>query len=120
MKKVNTFYAHILLDYAKEVNKQTELKVRLQEAYFGEQKDISNRDVLASELQAVGLNVAEAMKRLDNKEAIKRVEDDEKYWRERGVYAIPTMIFNNSKSYTGAYPVEQYKEILTDLINKKR
>lgn len=46
MKKVNTLNAHILLDYAKEFNKQTELKVRLQKAYFTERKDISNRDVL--------------------------------------------------------------------------
>ena len=36
MQKVNTLNAHILLAYAKKHNKQTELKVRLQEAYFGE------------------------------------------------------------------------------------
>lgn len=120
MKKVNTFNSHILLDYAKEFHKQTELKVRLQTAYFGERKDISNRDVLSKELLAVGLNAEEAMKRLDNPEAIKHIEDEEKFWRDQGVYAIPTIIFNNKIAQVGASEVDTYKEILMELINKKQ
>ena len=119
MKKVNTFYAHVLLDYAKEFNKQTALKVRLQEAYFGEQKDVSNKNILAAELKAVGLNVEDAMKRLDNEEAIKRVENEEKYWRDRGVFAIPTIFFNNTEKHVGAYPVEMYKDELLDLMKNQ-
>ncbi|MFT5836334.1 MAG: putative DsbA family dithiol-disulfide isomerase [Sulfurimonas sp.] len=119
MKKVNTFNAHVLLDYAKELNKQTELKVRLQKAYFAEKKDINNRDVLFLEVKSVGLNAYEAMARLDNDEAIKRVQDEEQYWRDRGVSAIPTMIFNDSVVRRGANQVEMYKELLTELINKK-
>jgi len=119
MRKLNTFNSHILLDYAKEFGKQTELKVRLQTAYFGERKDISNREILFAELETVGLNAEEAMKRLDNKEAIKHIEDEEKYWKERGVYAIPTIIFDNKIAKVGANNVETYKQILTQLINNK-
>ncbi len=119
MKKVNTLNAHILLDYAKEFNKQTELKVRLQEAYFGERKDISNRNVLALEVKEVGLNATEAMARLDNKEAIQHVKDEEKYWRDRGIYAVPTMIFNNTIVRPGANTVDTYKKLLTKLMNRK-
>ncbi len=118
MRKLNTFNAHILLDYAKNFGKQTELKVRLQRAYFGERKDISNREILFAELQAVGLNAEEAMKRLDNKEAIKNIENEEKYWKDQGVYAIPTMIFDKRIARVGANDVATYKKILTDLINK--
>lgn len=118
MRKLNTFNAHILLDYAKDFGKQTELKVRLQRAYFGERKDISNREVLFEELQAVGLNAKEAMKKLDNKEAIKHIEDEEKYWKEQGVYAIPTMIFDKRIARVGANDLATYKQILTELINK--
>lgn len=120
MKKVNTFNAHILLAYAKEFNKQTELKVRLQNAYFGERKDISNREVLEEELKAVGLNAKEAMKRLDDPKAIKAVEDEEKFWRDQGVYAIPTMIFDNKIAQMGANETETYKEILLELTKKKQ
>ncbi|GAL20831.1 2-hydroxychromene-2-carboxylate isomerase/DsbA-like thioredoxin domain [Vibrio maritimus] len=56
MKMLNTFESHILLEYAKSQGKQTELKLRLFSAFFGEGKDISNREVLANELQAVGLD----------------------------------------------------------------
>jgi predicted DsbA family dithiol-disulfide isomerase len=118
MKKVNTFNAHILLAYAKEFNKQTELKVRLQNAYFGERKDVSNREVLEEELKAVGLNAKEAMKRLDDPKAIKAVEDEEKFWRDQGVYAIPTMIFDNKIAQMGANETETYKEILLELTKK--
>jgi len=116
MKKLNTFNAHILLDYAKEFGKQTELKVRLQEAYFGEQKDISSRNVLVKELEAVGLNIADAMARLDDPIAIKRVQDEEKYWRDRGVYAIPTMLFDEKVVRMGASKVADYKQLLTTLL----
>ncbi|MFL0839793.1 DsbA family protein, partial [Vibrio parahaemolyticus] len=50
MKMVNTFDAHILLDYAKGFGKQTELKIRLFTAFFSEQKDISDREALKKEL----------------------------------------------------------------------
>lgn len=120
MKKVNTFNAHILLDYAKEFNKQTELKVRLQEAYFGEKKDISNRDILAQEVKNVGLNVKQAMARLDNEEAIKSVKDQEKYWRDQGASAVPIMIFNKQIVKSGAHKVYAYKQLLTEIINKDK
>jgi len=119
MRKVNTLNAHILLAYAKDFNKQTQLKVRLQEAYFSERKDISNRDILFKELQSVGLNAKEALSRLDNKEAIQAVKEEEKLWRERGVYAVPTMIFDYRIVRPGANSVAVYKELLTQLLNKK-
>lgn len=119
MKKPNTLNAHILLDYAKDFNKQTKLKVRLQEAYFGERKDISNRDVLFKELKKVGLNAEEAIKTLDDVNAVKRVRIKEKFWRDRGVYAIPTMVFNNTIVRTGANNKETYKKLLSYLLLNK-
>jgi len=120
MKKVNTFNSHILLDYAKEFGKQTELKVRLQQAYFGEKKDINNFDVLYAELEQVGLNAVEAMKRIDDPKYIQKVRDEEKYWKDRGVYAIPTMVFENQVVRQGANSVEAYKELLSSLIKNKK
>jgi len=118
MKKVNTFNSHVLLDYAKEFGKQTELKVRLQEAYFGERKDINDFDILYAELESVGLNADEAMKKIEDKASIQRVKDEEKYWRDRGVYAIPTMLFDNRVVRMGADSIESYKDLLTKLVNK--
>lgn len=118
MQKVNTLNAHILLAYAKKHNKQTELKVRLQEAYFGERKNISNRDVLYNELKAVGLNADEAITKLDNEDDIKHVRDEEKYWKDkREVFAIPTMFFNDDIEEIGARKQEEYKALLKELLD---
>ncbi len=118
MKKLNTLDTHILLDYAKEFNKQTELEVRLTEAYFSERKDISDRNVLFLELQRVGLNADEAIARLDNNEAIKNVQNEKRHWVERGVSSIPTMIFNSDIVLEGAVSVDTYKKVLTKMIKK--
>lgn len=117
MRKPNTLYSHVLLDYAKEFNKQTELKVRLQKAYFSERKNIGNRDVLYSELENVGLNADEGMKKLDDIAAVKRVQAEERAWRQLGISSIPTMVFGKRAAYRGANSVEQYKKILTALLN---
>ena len=50
MKIVNTRDVHILLEYAKEFGKQTELKLRLFEAFFSERKDVSDRQILTQEI----------------------------------------------------------------------
>lgn len=117
MKKVNTFNAHILLEYARLHHKQAELKVRLQESYFGERKDISSREVLYNELKAVGLNADEAIKTLDDKAIIKQIRDEEKYWKEgREVFAIPTMFFNDGIVEIGARKQEEYKALIKELL----
>ncbi len=120
MRKPNTLNAHILLDYAKDFGKQTQLKVRLQEAYFAEHKDISNRDVLFKELEKVGLDAKEGMKTLDAKDSVKRVRIKEKFWIDRGVSGVPTMIFNNSIVRTGANKKETYKQLLTYLLENNK
>tara|TARA_R110000744_G_scaffold63463_2_gene130636 strand:- start:699 stop:1343 length:645 start_codon:yes stop_codon:yes gene_type:complete len=118
MKMVNTNDAHILLDYAKEYGKQTELNMRLMTAFFGERKDVSDRSILIEEIKAVGLNVDEAMARLDSDDVRYQVQAKEKYWQSLGVSSVPTVVFNNKSALTGAQPVEVFKEVLTELLEK--
>lgn len=118
MKMVNTNDAHILLDYAKEYGKQTELNMRLMTAFFGERKDVSDRSNLIEEIKAVGLNVDEAMARLDSDDVRYQVKAKEKYWQSLGVFSVPTVVFNNKSALTGAQPVEVFKEVLTELLEK--
>ncbi len=120
MKKTNTFNAHILLDYAKEFDKQIELKIRLQNAYFNEHKNIGNREVLRQELINVGLDPVEGMKRLDDILIREKIYNEEEYWKSKGVSAIPTIVFDNLTSRQGARSVEYYKEILTSLVAYKK
>ncbi len=119
MRMVNTFDAHVLLEYAHEQGKQTELKIRLLNAFFGERKDVSKREVLKQELEAVGLNATEAFAVLDNKEARNKVKDTEKYWHSLGVNSVPTVVFNKKSAVTGAQPVTVFKQVLTELLNEQ-
>jgi predicted DsbA family dithiol-disulfide isomerase len=115
---VNTRDAHILLDYAKEQGKQTELKLALFKANFGERKDVSDRHELKQIVKSLGLDVDAAMARLDDPNAVKNVEEKEDYWHKKGVSSVPTMVFNGERAMNGAYPVETYKQVLTELLEK--
>lgn len=116
MRMANTFDAHILLEYAKEFGKQTELKMRLTKAFFSERKDVSKKDVLKEALLDVGLNAEEALAKLDNEEARKEVRTKQDYWKNLGVNSVPTIVFNNKSAVTGAQPVDVFKQILSEAI----
>ncbi len=118
-KIVNTFDAHILLDYAKSQGKQTALKLRLFSAYFTEHKDVSDRNVLASEVAAVGLDADEAMALLDNPEVRAHLKAEKDLWTAAGISSVPTVVFNRTSALNGAHPVETYKQVLTELLAKQ-
>ena len=71
MRMSNTFDAHVLLEYAKDFGKQTELKMQLTKAFFSDRKDVSKKEVLKEALLDVGLNAEEAMAQLENADARK-------------------------------------------------
>lgn len=116
MRMPNTRNAHILIDYALENGKQTALSLRLISAHFGEHKDISDPQVLAQELQAVGLNSEKGLERLKDVKAREHLINKEAYWQKLGVTAVPTMVFNKTTAITGAQPVAVYKKLLKDLM----
>ncbi|KAB1071360.1 DsbA family oxidoreductase [Tamlana haliotis] len=118
MKMANTFNAHVLLEYAQEFGKQTELKMRLITAFFGERQDVSDRDVLKQASLDVGLNAEEGMALLDNDEARYNTRSKQAFWQNAGVQSVPTIVFNKKSGVTGAQPIDVFKEVLTDMLKK--
>lgn len=116
MRMVNTFDAHILLEYAREFDKQTELKMRFTTAFFSERKDVSKRYILKQALLDVGLNAEEGIAKLDNETAQNEIRTKQSYWKNLGVNSVPTIVFNRKSAVTGAQPVATFKQILTELI----
>lgn len=116
MRIVNTRDAHLLLDFAKECGKKTELKLRLFDAYFNGHKDVSDRQVLLEEVVQLGLDGGEAQLYLDNDNARQAVESAEAEWQRMGVSSVPTIVFNRSSAVSGAQPVETFKQVLTGLL----
>ncbi|MDD7915436.1 DsbA family oxidoreductase [Polaribacter ponticola] len=120
MRIVNTFEAHILLEYAKDFGKQTELKMTLTKAFFSDRKDVSDRDILREALLNVGLNADEALEKLDNEAAKSKVRTIENQWKNMGVNSVPTIVFNRKSAVTGAQPVTTFKQVLTELIKEQQ
>ncbi|MEL0644895.1 DsbA family oxidoreductase [Olleya sp. Ti.3.14] len=120
MRMVNTFDAHVLLEYAKDFGKQTELKMTLTKAFFSDRKDVSKRDVLKEALLEVGLNANEALAKLDSDEARLEVRNKQNYWKNMGVNSVPTIVFNRKSAVTGAQPIDTFKQVLTELIAEQQ
>ncbi|WP_405377733.1 DsbA family protein [Nonlabens sp. Asnod3-A02] len=118
MRMVNTFDAHVLLEYAKEFDKQTELKMRFTTAFFSERKDVSKRDVLKEALSDVGLNAEEGLARLESDEARNEVRTAQSYWQNLGVTSVPTIVFDRKSAVTGAQPVDTFKQVLNELMKE--
>ncbi|MDD3320231.1 MAG: DsbA family oxidoreductase [Paludibacter sp.] len=116
MKMPNTRDAHILIEYAKENGKQTEMNLRLVEAFFSERKDISSREVLIQELKRIGLDEKEGLARLENESYREQIKVNEAVWQNKGVRSVPTIVFNAKSALTGAQPIHVYKQVLADLI----
>ena len=120
MRMVNTFDAHILLEYAKEFGKQTELKMALTKAFFSDRKDVSKKEVLKEILLEVGLNAEDALAKIDDQETRAELRKTQDYWKSMGINSVPTIIFNRKSAITGAQPVETFKKVLTDLLSEQQ
>ncbi len=115
MKIVNTLDAHVLLDYAHQVGKQTDLKMRLFSAFFTKGKDVSDRHVLIKEAETVGISTKESEKVLADQEIKTRVKAQIAQWQQMGVSGVPTVVFNRQSALTGAQPKETFKQVLLEL-----
>ncbi|WP_292949144.1 DsbA family oxidoreductase [Olleya sp. UBA1516] len=120
MRMANTFDAHVLLEYAKDFGKQTELKMTLTKAFFSDRKDVSKKDILKEALLEVGLNADEALAKLDSDEARLEVRNKQNYWKNMGVNSVPTIVFNRKSAVTGAQPVDTFKQVLTELLAEQQ
>ena len=116
MRMVNTFESHILLEYAKNFGKQTDLKMRLTTAFFSERKDVSKREILKQALLDVGLHADEGLSKLDNEEARTEIRSKQSFWQNLGISSVPTIIFNRKSAVTGAQPIDTFKKVLSELI----
>ncbi|MBU2892648.1 DsbA family oxidoreductase [Colwellia sp. D2M02] len=116
MKIVNTLDAHILLDYAHQLGKQTPLKMRLFSAFFTEHKDVSKREVLIKEAGAVGISAEQAQAALEDDTLKAHVKALESQWQQMGVSSVPTVVFNRTSALTGAQPQATFTQILRELV----
>jgi predicted DsbA family dithiol-disulfide isomerase len=112
----NTFDAHRLLHCAGLEGRQLELKEALFRATFTDQLSASDHDVLARTAASVGLNEARAREVLATDEFASDVRREEMVWRNRGINAVPSVIFNQRWMIQGGQPPQVFEQAIRQII----
>jgi len=111
----NTFDAHRLLHWAEIDGKQEALKSALFSAYFTEGRNPSDHAVLLDVAQKVGLDTNRAAEILKSDEFAAEVRGREKFYADRGIRAVPSVIINDQHLIQGGQPAEVFEKALRQL-----
>ncbi len=111
----STFDAHRLLTWALDTQgakAQRRLKRALLEAYHGEGRNPSDREVLVDVVQRAGLDEQAARAVLDSDAYAREVREAEALWQQRGISSVPAVVVNERYLIAGGQPKEQYVQAL--------
>lgn len=121
----NTFQAHILLHWALQQSTapsgedaQMALKLALFKAYFQDNKDVSQEDVLLEAVAASGLDVEGAREALNDPELATKVRAELNTWIERGVSGVPATIIDGKYMVPGAQDAETFAQMFQKVRSK--
>jgi predicted DsbA family dithiol-disulfide isomerase len=112
----NTFDAHRLLHWAGEQGRQIELKRALFDAYFTEQTNVSDHEVLVAKAVEAGLDGDEARAILASDRYATHVRAAEGAWYEAGIASVPTVVFNEKYTVSGGQPAELFERVLRKIV----
>lgn len=111
----NTFDAHRLLHWARGEGKQVALKHALFDAYFTQQRDPSDHDVLVNVAEKVGLDPARARDILASDLYAQDVRAAEQLWHSRGISSVPAVIIDDRYLISGGQPPEAFESALREI-----
>jgi predicted DsbA family dithiol-disulfide isomerase len=115
VRRVNTFDAHRLLEWALTTaggKAQARLKRRLMQAYFAEGGDVSDHGALAAMAAEVGLDAAAAAEVLEGGGYSEEVRAAEREARELEIHAVPTFVVERRFAIPGAQDPETFVQVL--------
>jgi len=114
----NTFLAHKLLHKAEELGTQEALKLALMEAYFAHRRNVSSPEVLADIASAHGFSqelVAETLADEDLSQQVRATQDQ---YKAMGISAVPTFIFNQQYTVSGAHEAATLVNVIKDITSE--
>ena len=121
MRIYNTFKAHQLLTWAGESQgseAQTRLKMALFTAYFQDNRDVSDEEVLLEIVEEAGLDPEagrEVLNDPDNEAAVRAHLD---HWIEQGISGVPAIIFDGKYLVPGAQEAETFVNVIRKVREK--
>lgn len=115
----NTRRAHILLAWAGEEGGQTALKLALLKAYFTDQANVADEDVLLDAAEAAGLDREQARAALADPRYEAQIEAEEAHWREQNVSGVPAFFINGKYAIPGAQDAETWVRVIDKVIERE-
>jgi predicted DsbA family dithiol-disulfide isomerase len=118
----NTFKAHKLLHMAGHEQgwrKQTELKLALFEAYFQQNRDVSDENVLIDVAQSVGLDGDACRAWLADAALGEAVRVEQAHWLDQNITGVPAIIFDQRFMVPGAQSAETFADVIRKLLAKR-
>lgn len=111
----NTFDALRLTKYAQEKGKD-EIIVKLFDAYFTKNLELSNHEVLKQIAAECDLDEKETADILAGNRYATEVRADEQEAMERGIHGVPYFLINGKYTASGAQPTDMLKEALEKIL----
>ena len=111
----NTFDAHRLLYWAALEGRQLALKQALFKAYFTDGEDPSDHAVLIRVADSVALDPLRAAQILAGSEYANEVRQEQAFYQEQGIHAVPAVIINDRQLIQGGQPVEVFEQALRQI-----
>ena len=112
----NTFDAHRLLHWAGLEGKQLEMKEALFAANFTQQKSTSDHAVLVEAAKAAELDPERAREILASDEFVAEVRAEQALWRNRGINAVPSVIFEGRWMVQGGQPPQIFEQAIRQIV----
>jgi predicted DsbA family dithiol-disulfide isomerase len=112
----NTFDAHRLLYWASAQGRARALKEELFRAYFTDGENVSDADVLARAVVRAGLDEASARELLASDRLVAEVRGEEAFWRDKGIQAVPSVIFDERWLVQGGQTPEAFEQSIRKVL----
>ena len=111
----NTFDAHRLLHWAGLEGRQRVLKHALLRAYFGEGRNVSDRDALVAIAEGAGLDAKHARAILTSDDYADDVRAAEQFFLRNGINGVPAIIIERKHLISGGQPPEVFERALREI-----
>tara|TARA_B100000508_G_scaffold141077_2_gene146006 strand:+ start:3298 stop:4113 length:816 start_codon:yes stop_codon:yes gene_type:complete len=114
----NTLGVHRLIQWAKTVNKSTELKEGFMLAYFTDGIDLSQHENVLKVVEKIGLDTTKAKEILNSDEYMQQVEQDIYQSQQLGIRGVPYFLINEKEVISGAQSDEVFENVLRAALSK--
>ncbi|MGH8112970.1 MAG: DsbA family oxidoreductase [Rhodanobacteraceae bacterium] len=116
----NTFDAHRLLHWAElqDSGKALALKQALFRAYFTDNENVADPEVLVRIAGASGLDAETARRVLEGGQFAEEVRAQERFYQQAGIHSVPATIIDGKHLIPGGQPPDVFERALRELAGR--